>query len=140
MHVSALEATFPAQDWPSLRKILCQWARMDACVCSQQDRRCLFEGLVSSLSWAFYILLLLSLLLTCCIILSTEGADSCSLRCVCFLKHNEVLTGNLRGQMKVWDLKNAVNKPASTFMLSGEQVCVTVHVGEQTVVLFSRCN
>jgi hypothetical protein len=25
-------------------------------------------------------------------------------------------------------------------MLSGEQVCVTVHVGEHTVVLFSRCN
>ena len=56
--------------------------------------------------------------------MSTEGADSCSLRCVCFLKHNEVLTGNLRGQMKVWDLKNAVDKPAFTFMLSGEQVCV----------------
>jgi len=57
---------------------------------------------------------------------STEGADSCSLRCVCFLKHNEVLTGNLRGQMKVWDLKNAVDKPAFTFMLSGEQVCVAM--------------
>lgn len=64
------------------------------------------------------------LVLICCIIVSTEGADSCSLRCVCFLKHNEVLTGNLRGQMKVWDLKNAVDKPAFTFMLSGEQVCV----------------
>ena len=56
--------------------------------------------------------------------MSTENADSCSLRCVCFLKHNEVLTGNLRGQMKVWDLKSAVDKPAFTFMLSGEQVCV----------------
>jgi len=65
---------------------------------------------------------------------STEGADSCSLRCVCFLKHNEVLTGNLRGQMKVWDLKNAVDKPAFTFMLSGEQVCLAL--GEETIILF----
>lgn len=67
-----------------------------------------------------------------------EGADSCSLRCVCFLKHNEVLTGNLRGQMKVWDLKNAVNKPASTFMLSGEQTgasCVTHHPTQRHMVL-----
>ena len=52
-----------------------------------------------------------------------EEADSCSLRSVCFLKHNEVLTGNLRGQMKVWDLKSSSDKPTSTFMLSGEQVC-----------------
>lgn len=67
-----------------------------------------------------------------------EGADSCSLRCVCFLKHNEVLTGNLRGQMKVWDLKNAADKPVSTFMLSGEQIgagCVTHHPTQRHMVL-----
>lgn len=66
-----------------------------------------------------------------------EGADSCSLRCVCFLKHNEVLTGNLRGQMKVWDLKNAVDKPAFTFMLSGEQIgtsCVMHHPTQRHIV------
>jgi hypothetical protein len=37
--------------------------------------------------------------------------------------------------MKVWDLKNAVDKPAFTFMLSGEQVRMAV--GEETVILFS---
>lgn len=57
---------------------------------------------------------------------------------MCFLKHNEVLTGNLRGQMKVWDLKNAVDKPASTFMLSGEQVCVTVHVDSILIPLLLK--
>ncbi|XP_069668662.1 nucleoporin Nup43 isoform X2 [Periplaneta americana] len=67
-----------------------------------------------------------------------EKADSCSLHCVCFLKHNEVLTGNLRGQMKVWDLKNPADKPATTFMLSGEQVaasCVTHHPTQCHMVL-----
>ncbi|PSN43436.1 Nucleoporin Nup43 [Blattella germanica] len=67
-----------------------------------------------------------------------ERADSCSLRCVCFLKHNEVLTGNLRGQMKVWDVKSSVDKPVSNFMLSGEQVgasCVTHHPTQRHLVL-----
>jgi nuclear pore complex protein Nup43 len=112
----------------------------DGCLClltAKQKMPVRRIGEFTALGLVFYIIILL---LTCFIILFTEGADSCSLRCVCFLKHNEVLTGNLRGQMKVWDLKNAVDKPASTFMLSGEQVCVTVHVGEHTVVLFSRCN
>ncbi|KAJ9595957.1 hypothetical protein L9F63_012850 [Diploptera punctata] len=67
-----------------------------------------------------------------------EEADSCSLRTVCFLKHNELLTGNLRGQMKVWDLKSSSDKPQSTFMLSGEQVgasCVTHHPTQRHMVL-----
>lgn len=67
-----------------------------------------------------------------------EKADSCSLRSVCFLKHNEVLTGNLRGQMKVWDLKSSSDKPTSTFMLSGEQIgasCVTHHPTQRHMVL-----
>jgi hypothetical protein len=40
--------------------------------------------------------------------------------------------------MKVWDLKNAVDKPASTFMLSGEQVCVTVHVDSILIPLLLK--
>lgn len=96
---------------------------MAACYCLQQGRRDLFEESVSLLSQEG-VCMSYCFVLTCCIILFTEGADSCSLRCVCFLKHNEVLTGNLRGQMKVWDLKSTTDKPASTFMLSGEQVCV----------------
>ncbi|KAF7276259.1 hypothetical protein GWI33_010728, partial [Rhynchophorus ferrugineus] len=34
------------------------------------------------------------------VIRTIENADSCSIGCVLFLKHNEILTSNLRGQMK----------------------------------------
>ncbi|KAK2575703.1 hypothetical protein KPH14_012093 [Odynerus spinipes] len=47
-----------------------------------------------------------------------ETADSCSIYCVDFLRHSEILTGNLRGHMKVWDLRNDQDSPATTFMLS----------------------
>ncbi|XP_046392764.1 nucleoporin Nup43 [Ischnura elegans] len=68
-----------------------------------------------------------------------DGADSCSLHCVCFLKYNQVITGNLRGQLKVWDfgVPNS-HKPVSTFMLSGDQVtamCITQHPTQRHVVL-----
>ncbi|XP_043268903.1 nucleoporin Nup43 isoform X2 [Venturia canescens] len=49
-----------------------------------------------------------------------EEADSCSLHCVDFLRHNEILTGNLRGHMKLWDLRNENDEPATTFMLSDQ--------------------
>ncbi|KAI4482833.1 PREDICTED: nucleoporin Nup43 [Polistes canadensis] len=49
-----------------------------------------------------------------------ENADSCSIYCVDFLRHSEILTGNLRGHMKVWDLRNDQDIPATTFMLSDE--------------------
>ncbi|XP_067012386.1 nucleoporin Nup43 [Anabrus simplex] len=67
-----------------------------------------------------------------------DEADSCSLRCVCFLKHNQVLTGNFRGQMKVWDLKSPSDKPSTTFMLSGDQIgamCVTHHPTQRHMLL-----
>lgn len=47
------------------------------------------------------------------------------MKCVIFLKHNEILTGNLRGQMKIWDLRSENNYPSSTFMLKGDQITVT---------------
>lgn len=46
-------------------------------------------------------------------------ADSCPMTCVAFLKHNEVVTGNLRGQLKMWDLRAPDNVPLSSFMASG---------------------
>ncbi|KAG8245999.1 Nucleoporin Nup43 [Homalodisca vitripennis] len=67
-----------------------------------------------------------------------DDADSCSLCSVCFLKHNELLTGNSRGQMKIWDLRSGDDKPQSTFMLSGEQVgatCVTPHPTQRHLLL-----
>nr|CAD7576609.1 unnamed protein product [Timema californicum] len=61
-----------------------------------------------------------------------DEADNSSLHCVCFLKHNEVITGNLRGQMKIWDLKSPSKTAASTFMLSGDQVCASCVVNHPT--------
>ncbi|KZC10530.1 PREDICTED: nucleoporin Nup43 [Dufourea novaeangliae] len=49
-----------------------------------------------------------------------DEADSCSIYCVDFLRHNEILTGNLRGHMKVWDLRSNQDLPATTFMLSDQ--------------------
>ncbi len=37
-------------------------------------------------------------------------------------KLDEVLTGNSRGQMKVWDLRSYSNAPETSFTLSGGQV------------------
>ncbi|XP_011301967.1 nucleoporin Nup43 [Fopius arisanus] len=46
-----------------------------------------------------------------------ENADSCSFVCIDFLRHNEILTSNSRGHMKLWDLTNDRDTPATTFML-----------------------
>ncbi|XP_066140694.1 nucleoporin Nup43 [Euwallacea fornicatus] len=58
------------------------------------------------------------------VVRSIDHADSCSIQCIIFLKHNEILTSNLRGQMKIWDLRSG-NKPSGAFMLSGDQVTAT---------------
>lgn len=49
-----------------------------------------------------------------------ENADSCSMYSVDFLRYSEVLTGNSRGHMKVWDLRNDRDVPVTTFMLSDQ--------------------
>ncbi|KAG7190344.1 hypothetical protein KM043_006457 [Ampulex compressa] len=49
-----------------------------------------------------------------------ENADSCSIHCIDFLRHSEILTGNLRGHMKVWDIRSDQDVPATTFMLSDQ--------------------
>nr|CAH7742510.1 unnamed protein product [Callosobruchus chinensis] len=66
------------------------------------------------------------------------NADSCSIHSVLFLKHDEILTSNLRGQMKVWDLRNSSDKPSNTFMLSGDQVtstCLTCHPTQRHLLI-----
>lgn len=53
------------------------------------------------------------------IVRTIDSAESCSLYCVDFLRHNEILTGNIRGHMKIWDLRNDQDRPVS-FMLSDQ--------------------
>nr|XP_018904040.1 PREDICTED: nucleoporin Nup43 [Bemisia tabaci] len=66
-----------------------------------------------------------------------DEADSCSMQCVCFLKHNEIMAGNLRGQMKIWDLRSPLLQPSMTFLVSGEPIaatCLTVHPSQKHIV------
>ncbi|XP_022909019.1 nucleoporin Nup43 [Onthophagus taurus] len=66
------------------------------------------------------------------------NADSCSIHCVTFLKHSEILTGNLRGHMKIWDLRSSSNTESSSFMMSGEQIaptCLTFHPTQRHMVV-----
>jgi nuclear pore complex protein Nup43 len=58
--------------------------------------------------------------------ISLDEADSCSLYCVDFLRHSEILTGNIRGHMKVWDLRSEHDTPATTIMLSEQSKVMIV--------------
>ncbi|XP_066595780.1 nucleoporin Nup43 [Prorops nasuta] len=49
-----------------------------------------------------------------------ENADSCSIQCVDFPRYNEILTGNLRGHIKVWDFRGDHDIPVTSFMLSDQ--------------------
>lgn len=51
-------------------------------------------------------------------------ADSCILTSVLFTKADELIVGNMRGQLKIWDLRTSEG-PASTCVLSSEQVGIT---------------
>ncbi|KAK9872710.1 hypothetical protein WA026_018844 [Henosepilachna vigintioctopunctata] len=72
------------------------------------------------------------------IVRTYDNADSCSIKCALFLKHNEILTSNLRGQLKIWDLQSRCEEPSSTFMLSGDIVaptCLTSHPTHRHLVV-----
>ena len=67
-----------------------------------------------------------------------DSADSCSLRCVLYHQHSKILTGNLRGQMKMWDLRLADDKAQLTFMLLSDQLgatCITQHPTQHHTIL-----
>lgn len=69
---------------------------------------------------------------------SIKGADSCSLHAVCFIKLNEVITGNIRGHMKIWDTRSANDKPAAAFLLAGDELaatCITRHPTQPHIIL-----
>ncbi|CAG9580960.1 unnamed protein product [Danaus chrysippus] len=67
-----------------------------------------------------------------------KGADSCSLHSVCFIKLNEVITGNVRGHMKIWDIRSSSNKPSAAFLLAGDELaatCIIHHPTQPHIVL-----
>jgi len=53
------------------------------------------------------------------------SADSCILTSVLFAKTDELIVGNMRGQLKIWDLRTKDQDPTSTCVLSSEQVGIT---------------
>ncbi|XP_060524404.1 nucleoporin Nup43 [Cylas formicarius] len=72
------------------------------------------------------------------VVRTIENADSCSIQSVIFMKHNEILTSNLRAQMKIWDLRVPDDKPSNSFMLNGDQViptCLAFHPNQRHLVI-----
>ncbi|CAK1544378.1 unnamed protein product [Leptosia nina] len=63
---------------------------------------------------------------------SITDVDSCSIHSVCFLKLSEVITGNIRGHMKIWDIRSDNNKPAASFLLAGDELAATCIVRHPT--------
>ena len=51
-----------------------------------------------------------------------ENADSCSLTSALFVRNDELVVGNMRGQLKLWDLRSRDDEPSSTCVLSNNQV------------------
>ncbi|KAF9798332.1 hypothetical protein SFRURICE_010749 [Spodoptera frugiperda] len=67
-----------------------------------------------------------------------KGADSCSLHSICFIKHTEVITGNVRGHMKIWDVRSTNNKPSAAFLLAGDELaatCIIHHPTQPHIIL-----
>ena len=48
----------------------------------------------------------------------------------------QVVTSNMRGQLKLWDLRSNQQQPATTFLLSSDQVAVTCLARHPTQVPF----
>lgn len=50
----------------------------------------------------------------------------------------QVITGNLRGHMKIWDLRSSDNKPTASFLLAGDELaatCITNHPTQPHITL-----
>ena len=68
---------------------------------------------------------------------SYEKADSCSLNTVIFLRNDEVAAANMRGQLKIWDLRSKAEEPVTTCVLSSEQIsigCIAKHPTQQHIL------
>ncbi|XP_018321857.1 nucleoporin Nup43 [Agrilus planipennis] len=72
------------------------------------------------------------------IVYSNNNADSCCINCVTFLKFNEVLTGNNRGLLKIWDFRQNQSSLCNSFILGQDQIavtCVAVHPSQQHILV-----
>jgi len=54
-----------------------------------------------------------------------DKADSCSVTDLIFSRSTDLLAANMRGQIKLFDLRSNRTEPTSTFLLSNDQVAIT---------------
>nr|ALS04472.1 nucleoporin Nup43 [Acartia pacifica] len=54
-----------------------------------------------------------------------DKADSCSINDITFSRSTDILTANMRGQMKLFDLRSNKQEASSTYLLSNDQVSIT---------------
>jgi nuclear pore complex protein Nup43 len=53
-------------------------------------------------------------------------ADSCSLNAAVFTSHDEILTGNSRGMIKLWDVRTNSGKPVHSSSLAEDSEVITI--------------
>jgi hypothetical protein len=53
-----------------------------------------------------------------------EKGDSCSLTDVIFSRASEIVTSNMRGQLKLFDLRSNQQEAAACFLLSNDQSAI----------------
>lgn len=67
-----------------------------------------------------------------------KDSDGCSFNSICFLRYREIITGDIRGHMKTWDLRMSTEEPTSSFLLSDEELaatCISNHPTQPYIVL-----
>ena len=66
-----------------------------------------------------------------------DKGDSCSLNAIIFTRQDEIAAANMRGQLKIWDLRSNADEPTRTCVLSSEQIsigCVAKHPTQQHIL------
>ncbi|VVD02469.1 unnamed protein product [Leptidea sinapis] len=125
LQISAYDRQIPLKDvyaWENLHNI-----NTEKCPCTSLDT---FEGEIVTVGEEGNICLLSSR--SGDVVRKITDTDGCSLHAVCFIKLNEVITGDIRGHMKIWDTRSESNKSMASFVLADEEIAVTCIVRHTT--------
>jgi len=64
-----------------------------------------------------------------------EKADSCTITAVSFIRTNEMMSANMRGQLKLWDLRSNSLVPESSCSQDGGVTCLACHPTQSHVLM-----
>ena len=64
-----------------------------------------------------------------------DKADSCSIATLVFTKTNELVSANMRGQLKTWDLRSNSQSPVSNCSQGGGVTCLASHPTQSHVLM-----